>query len=60
MHQFSEAWPASVAQRRNCSYLAVAVVTWFLYNEGLWRLPKPWDLFGPEAMTSMRMNGQTR
>ena len=50
VHDFQETWPASIAQRKNCSYVALA--TWFLYDEGAWRLPKPSDLFGPRTMTT--------
>ena len=52
VQQFHKAWPASVAQCKTCSYLVVALAAWFLFNKGLWTLPKPADVFTSEAMTT--------
>ena len=52
MHYFQEAWPASCERLRNRWYLAVALATWFLYNVGPWRVPRPADVVCPEVMTT--------
>ena len=52
MHWCQESWLVSIAQHRNYSFPVVALAMWFLYDKGAWRLPKPWDLFGLEAMTT--------
>ena len=47
----------SVAQRKNCSYLAVALASLFLYNERAWRLAKPlvFFFFWQGAMTTQHI-----
>ena len=60
VHAVQAPWPEKVAQKQNCSYLAVKTASAFMYRPtDEWRIPKPGDLFDKDkSMTEQHREEQ--
>ena len=61
MHAVHAPWPKKLAQKQNCSYLAVKTASAFMYRPtDEWRIPEPGDLFNKDKwMTEQHREEQS-